>query len=125
MVDQRGGTIFVPDSHYFSVRDRISWDVSICFVPIDYVSWQDTSKGELHVKAWLEHETQGGYPSTPSAVWEFEVLWQHVLDSLQGDIWAQWEMLYHAFPNHIVGFIWRSVSMYYTNGAHMPLVLLP
>ena len=36
---------------------------------------QDTSKGELHIKAWLEHETQGGYPSTlPSAVWEFEVL---------------------------------------------------
>lgn len=34
---------------------------------------EDTSKGELHVKAWLEHETQGGYPSTPSAVWEFEV----------------------------------------------------
>ena len=72
-----GGTISVPDSHNFSVRDRISWDVSICpicFVPIDHVSWQDTSKGELHVKAWLEHETQGGYPSTPSAVWEFEVL---------------------------------------------------
>jgi len=33
---------------------------------------EDTSKGELHVKAWLDHEGQGGYPSA-GVVWEFEV----------------------------------------------------